>query len=92
MAMVVQKTPGTVVFKVINHVLMAALVIVCLVPMLHVLFASFSDPAWVMNKSGLIIWPHGANIEGYRLVFGTKQLMNSYRNTFGRPGHAGGTE
>lgn len=82
MSMVVRKTPGTVAFKIFNCLLMAVLVIVCLVPMVHVLFASFSDPAWVMNKSGLILWPHGVNVEGYRLVFGTKQLMNSYRNTF----------
>ncbi len=82
MAMVVRKTPGSILFKIVNYLFMAALVLICLIPMLHVLFASFSDPAWVMNKSGLIIWPKGFNIEGYRLVFGTRQLMHSYRNTF----------
>ena len=43
-------------------------------PMLHVAFVSFSDAAWVMNHSGMILWPHGFTLEGYKLVFGTKQL------------------
>jgi len=48
----------------------------------HILFTSFGDPVWVMNKSGLIHWPTCFNIEGYKLVFNTRQLMNSYLNTF----------
>lgn len=51
-------------------------------PMLHVAFVSFSDAAWVMNHSGMILWPHGFTLEGYKLVFGTKQLLSSYGNTF----------
>lgn len=82
MGMVVRKTPGSILFKICNYLLMAILVVVCLIPMLHVIFASFSDPSWVMNKSGLIIWPKGVNVEGYKLIFGTRQLMHSYRNTF----------
>lgn len=82
MAMIRNQTVGYKIFKVFNHLFLAALAVLCLLPMLHVAFASFSDAAWVMNHSGLILWPHGFTLEGYKLVFGTKQLLNSYGNTF----------
>lgn len=59
-----------------------AVAIVCLLPLLHVAFASFSDARWVMNQTGIILWPHGFTLEGYKLIFQNKQLINSYANTF----------
>lgn len=79
--MVKNKTIAYRIFLVFDYVLLAALSIVCLLPVLHVAFASFSDPAWVMSKSGLIIWPHGFNIDGYKQVFSNKSLMGGYANT-----------
>ena len=52
-----------------------------MLPILHVAFASVSDPNWVMNQSGLILKSHGFTLEGYKLVFQTRQLMGSYGNT-----------
>ena len=34
-----------------------------------------------MSQSGLILFPHGYNIDGYKLVFSNTQLMGSYGNT-----------
>ena len=34
-----------------------------------------------MNQSGLILKSHGFTLEGYKLVFQTRQLMGSYGNT-----------
>lgn len=79
--MVKNKTIGYRIFLVFDYVLLGCIAILCLVPLLHVAFASVSDAAWVMNQSGIILWPHDFNIEGYKLVFETKQLMNSYGNT-----------
>ena len=79
--MVKNKTIPYRIFLIFDYILLAALSIVCLLPVLHVAFASFSDPAWVMSKSGLIIWPHGFNIDGYRQVFSNKSLMGGYGNT-----------
>lgn len=79
--MVKNKTLSYRLFLIFDYILLAALSIVCLLPVLHVAFASFSDPAWVMSQSGLIIWPHGFNIDGYKLVFANNSLMGSYGNT-----------
>ena len=80
--MVQRKGIGYWIFTLCNTLLMTAITLICLLPMVHVLFASFSDPTWVLNKSGLILWPHKASLEGYRLVFQNQQLMSSYLNTF----------
>ncbi len=80
--MVKNKTLGYRIFLVFDYILLGGFALICLMPVLHVAFASFSDANWVMNQSGIILWPHGFSLEGYKLVFNTKQLMNSYGNTF----------
>ncbi len=79
--MVNNKTVSYRIFLVFDYILLGAISLVCLLPVLHVAFASFSDPAWVMNQSGLILFPHGLNIDGYKLVFSNNQLMQGYANT-----------
>ncbi|MDO5424576.1 MAG: carbohydrate ABC transporter permease [Eubacteriales bacterium] len=69
-------------FNIVNYIILTLFAIICLLPMLHVLFASFSDPNWLNTKSGLILWPKGFNLEGYRLVFSNAQLIRGYLNTF----------
>ena len=79
--MVNNKTVSYRIFLLFDYILLGAISLVCLLPVLHVAFASFSDPAWVMNQSGLILLPHGLNIVGYKLVFSNNQLMQGYANT-----------
>lgn len=79
--MVNNKTVSYRIFLVFDYILLGVLSLICLLPVLHVAFASFSDPAWVMNQSGLIVFPHGFNIDGYKLVFSNNQLMQGYANT-----------
>lgn len=69
------------IFIVFDYLVLIFLAVVCLLPILHVAFASVSDPNWVMNQSGLILKSHGFTLEGYKLVFQTRQLMGSYGNT-----------
>lgn len=79
--MVKNKTIAYRIFLVFDYILLGAFAIMCLLPVLHVAFASFSDPAWVMSNSGLILRPHGFNIDGYQQVFSNRSLMGSYGNT-----------
>ena len=80
--MVQRKSPGKIVFDIFNTLFMIFLMAVCLLPVLHVIFASFSDAHWVMNQTGLIWRIKGLNIEGYKLVFANKDLISGYLNTF----------
>lgn len=79
--MVKNKTIAYRIFLVFDYILLGAFAILCLLPVLHVAFASFSDPAWVMSNSGLILRPHGFNTDGYQQVFSNRSLMGSYGNT-----------
>lgn len=76
-----QKSPARLAFEVFNVLLLTGMAFLCLMPMLHVLFASVSDPNWLNSNRGIVWWPHGFNIEGYKLVFENVQLIRGFFNT-----------
>ena len=55
---------GRRVFTICNTLFMIFMVFFCVVPFLHVLFASISDPAHIAQNRGVILYPVGINIEG----------------------------
>ena len=63
------------------YLFMIFLCIVCIAPILHVAFASISDPKYIMAHSGIILWPKDMTLEGYKIVFKTRSIMQSYANT-----------
>lgn len=68
-------------FNAINAALMVALMIVTLYPLLHVAFASLSDPAALMRHRGIILAPLGFTLAAYELVLDNPMVMLGYRNT-----------
>ncbi len=52
------------------------LILVCLLPMIHVLAASLSSPD-VLIRNEVFLWPKGWNIESYRTVLTTEQYIRS---------------
>ena len=61
---------------------MILLALVCLAPLIHVLFASISDPTLVSSYQGLIWHPLGkVNVEGYKRVFQDSSIWMGYFNT-----------
>ena len=84
--MKIKETPGRIVFKVVNVIILAALAFVCLVPLWHVLMASISDPTYVTQHSGVIMWPlhsegHPVTLKGYTVVLKNNSLIRGYANT-----------
>lgn len=49
--------------------------------MLYIVFASFSEPAQIMQHSGLLWKPLGFTFEGYRLAFKNPNIITGYLNT-----------
>lgn len=68
-------------FDAANVVVLVMLAFMCVYPMLHVLFASFSDPGLLARHRGFMIRPQGFTTKGYRLVFANPNIMNGYLNT-----------
>ena len=52
-----------------------------ILPLLHIVFASISDPTWVRSYKGLIIFPKGITLKGYEMVFENKEIFNSIFNS-----------
>lgn len=64
-----------------NYTLLTAMAIIFILPVIHVFFSSISDPYWLNTKSGLVLYPHGINFTGYKLVFNNKDLIRGFGNT-----------
>ena len=52
------------------------LILICLLPMVHVLAASLSSPD-ALIRNDVFLWPKGWNIESYRTVLTTEQYIRS---------------
>lgn len=68
-------------FSVFNYLLFIVIMLICILPVIHVIFASLSDPMWVMSQHGLIWRIKGFTLDGYKLVLQNKSLLTSYLNT-----------
>lgn len=67
-------------FDAIAYIISTILLLIVLYPLILVLSNSFSDPSLV--ASGQVIFlPKGMNLEGYKAVFGAKDIMGGYVNT-----------
>lgn len=69
------------VFSFTNYTLLTALTLCCFYPILHILFASVSDPVALMAHKGALFKPLGFTLDGYKLVFRDNSLLNGYKNT-----------
>lgn len=69
------------VFVALNTLFMVLISLACLLPFLHVFFASLSQPNRVQLHQGILLWPLGFNLESYKLVFSKDTLMTGYQVT-----------
>lgn len=79
--MVKNRSFGSRLFNVLNIAFFAFMMLVCLLPVWHVLCASFSNASWVLNQSGIIWHISGFNLNGYKLVFNNSSIWTGYGNT-----------
>lgn len=82
----IKETPGRIVFRIINAVILIVIACICIAPIIHVIAASFSDPTLLNQSSGLILWPlhdatHPLTTKGYQIVFNNNSLIRGYANT-----------
>ena len=68
-------------FVFFNTIFLAILSLVCLYPIIYVVFASFSDSSKLMAHSGLLFRPLNFNMNAYYAVFKNPSILTGYRNT-----------
>ena len=84
--MKIRKSPSRIVFEIINTIILILVASICLAPIIHVVFASISDPTLLTQSTGLILWPlsdetHSLTTKGYQIVFANNSLIKGYANT-----------
>ncbi|CAG7614535.1 carbohydrate ABC transporter permease [Paenibacillus allorhizosphaerae] len=79
--MITRRSFGEVIFDSFNHLLLLIFGLICLYPMLHVLFASFSDPAKFAMHSGILFKPLGFSLVAYEIVVKNPNILIGYMNT-----------
>lgn len=67
-------------FDVVVYIISTLLLLIVLYPLVLVVSNSFSDPSYVASGQVLLL-PKGFNFEGYKAVFGAKDIMMGYANT-----------
>jgi putative aldouronate transport system permease protein len=77
----IKNTLGETAFLAVIYFLLSCAVLVCLYPMLYVLFASLSDPLQLATFSGIIWRPLGFSLKGYELVMQNPNIYIGYGNT-----------
>ncbi|MDR1914135.1 MAG: carbohydrate ABC transporter permease [Clostridiales bacterium] len=72
---------GSRIFDIVNIILMAVIAYACLAPVLHVIFASLSDPVRLLSHRGILLKPLGFSLEGYKIIFDNDTILVGYLNT-----------
>lgn len=72
---------GSKIFDVCNVIFMLALMLVILIPLLHVVSASFSSPSSYVRHEGLLLHPVDFCTDAYKAVVKNKNIITGYMNT-----------
>lgn len=74
-------SPARTAFRAFNVGIMLLMVFFCVMPFVHILFASVSDPIQLSQHTGILFRPLGLSLRGYELVFRNPTVLLGYRNT-----------
>lgn len=63
------------------YAILIALTLICLLPVWHIVMASFSNSTDIAMTEGLMLWPKKIDLGGFRLVFQDDRLTRGFINT-----------
>jgi len=80
--MVGKKSISRRIFELVNGAILIFFAFICVAPVVHVIFSSISDPAYIARHSGIVLWPKGkVHLRGYEMVFRNPYIISGYLNT-----------
>lgn len=68
-------------FILFNTCLLIFLSLCSVLPIIHVVMSSFSDPVKLANSMGLVLWPKQFSLEGYKEVLKSVTVWKGYAHT-----------
>lgn len=75
-------TLGERIFDAANCLIMVILILATLYPLLYILFSSLSDGSRLISFDGILLWPQGFSLDGYKAVFSNATFLQAFKNTF----------
>ncbi|MBP3361510.1 MAG: carbohydrate ABC transporter permease [Clostridia bacterium] len=66
---------------IINAFILFSAMLICVYPMIYVLFASVSEPSQIIRNTDFIIKPLGFSMESYKSVLAYPMIGTGYKNT-----------
>lgn len=69
------------IFTLSNTAFMLLIMVLCLYPLMYVVFCSLSTPAALAGHTGLMFAPLGFQIESYKMVFNNPMIIPAFLNT-----------
>lgn len=72
---------GERIFDICNTIIMVLLIILTLYPMLYILFSSLSEGNQLISFNGILLWPQGFSLEGYKAVLSNPTILSGFKNT-----------
>ncbi len=79
--MKVKYTAGEQIFHAFVVLVTILLVLAVIIPLMSIVFASFSDPFEVMKHTGIYWHPEKFSLYSYKMVFQDKSILTGYMNT-----------
>ena len=76
-----RRTTEDYVLDFVIYAILIALTLVCLLPVWHIVMASFSNSTDIAMTEGLMFWPKKIDLGGFKLVFQDDRLMSGFKNT-----------
>ena len=77
----IRRSFGEKAFDIFNATSMTLMMLICIYPMIYVIFASLSDSNEFMRNSGFLFHPVGFSVKAYALVFENPMILKGYFNT-----------
>lgn len=75
------KSTSRKIFLAANGVILVLISAVCVVPIIHVIMSSLSDPVALSTSRGLVMWPKKFSLAGYREVMKASSVWKGYAHT-----------
>lgn len=76
-----KKSPGEMVFDVMNYIFILLLMFITLYPFWYITVGSLSNPTAVAQHRGLMLWIKGFTLASYKAVFENPNIWSGYLNT-----------
>jgi len=80
--MKIKKSPARIAFLIFLYIFLTLLGLLFVIPVWHVVMASFSDAEILTSHTGIVWWPLGKpGVGGYKIVLSSPSIGSGYANT-----------